>query len=263
MSIIFINPYTFAAPWTPAQITTAIWLDAANVTLNGSTVSNWSDNSGNGRNLNQATAASQPTWNASGLNSLPTITFDGSNDFLSNASVGAGSITSVTMLAVLKVIAGGATEDILMGVGATGNGNACRAMYRAPNESTVVFTGWASAVASTFNYDIAGGHHIFGMWNTQLNNPDNIRINRDGATPETLTNSANLALTVDGFSVGSLRGGSVGSYYSNIEVGEIIVLYTAVGNTDREKLEGYLAHKWGLTGSLPGGHPYKTTAPTI
>ena len=29
-----------------------------------------------------------------------------------------------------------------------------------------------------------------------------------------------------------------------------------------EKAEGYLAHKWGLTSSLPVSHPYKNTAPT-
>ena len=28
------------------------------------------------------------------------------------------------------------------------------------------------------------------------------------------------------------------------------------------KAEGYLAHKWGLTGSLPVSHAYKTTEPT-
>jgi len=32
--------------------------------------------------------------------------------------------------------------------------------------------------------------------------------------------------------------------------------------TDFEKAEGYLAHKWALTGILPGGHPYKSSAPT-
>jgi len=31
--------------------------------------------------------------------------------------------------------------------------------------------------------------------------------------------------------------------------------------TDFEKAEGYLAHKWALTSSLPGGHPYKSSAP--
>jgi len=30
---------------------------------------------------------------------------------------------------------------------------------------------------------------------------------------------------------------------------------------DIEKAEGYLAHKWGLTGSLPSNHPYKNTQP--
>jgi hypothetical protein len=30
-----------------------------------------------------------------------------------------------------------------------------------------------------------------------------------------------------------------------------------------ERAEGYLAHKWGLTGSLPSSHPYKNTAPTL
>ena len=29
-----------------------------------------------------------------------------------------------------------------------------------------------------------------------------------------------------------------------------------------EQAEGYLAHKWGLTASLPNSHPYKNTAPT-
>jgi len=31
--------------------------------------------------------------------------------------------------------------------------------------------------------------------------------------------------------------------------------------TDVQKAEGYLAHKWGLAGNLPSGHPYKSSAP--
>jgi len=33
-------------------------------------------------------------------------------------------------------------------------------------------------------------------------------------------------------------------------------------NEDRQRVEGYLAHKWGLTGDLAGDHPYKSSAPT-
>ena len=32
--------------------------------------------------------------------------------------------------------------------------------------------------------------------------------------------------------------------------------------SDVEKAEGYLAHKWGLTGNLPVTHPYKSSAPS-
>tara|TARA_B100000424_G_scaffold181773_1_gene140655 strand:- start:530 stop:754 length:225 start_codon:yes stop_codon:yes gene_type:complete len=40
---------------------------------------------------------------------------------------------------------------------------------------------------------------------------------------------------------------------------------TGTGGTDIsdvEKAEGYLAHKWGLTGNLPVTHPYKSSAPS-
>jgi hypothetical protein len=30
---------------------------------------------------------------------------------------------------------------------------------------------------------------------------------------------------------------------------------------DRQRVEGYLAHKWGLTANLPADHPYKNAAP--
>jgi len=37
-----------------------------------------------------------------------------------------------------------------------------------------------------------------------------------------------------------------------------------VENTDeatRQKMEGYLAHKWGTTDKLPSSHPYKFVTP--
>ena len=41
---------------------------------------------------------------------------------------------------------------------------------------------------------------------------------------------------------------------------EVIALET-VSATDRQKCEGFLAHKWGYTSLLPSGHPYKSSAP--
>lgn len=44
------------------------------------------------------------------------------------------------------------------------------------------------------------------------------------------------------------------------KLGEIIIT-TNVSTVNRQKIEGYLAHKWGLTAQLPADHPYKTTHP--
>ena len=45
-------------------------------------------------------------------------------------------------------------------------------------------------------------------------------------------------------------------------LGELIVLKGVPTTSDRQRIEGYLSHKWGTTGSLPASHPYKSTAPT-
>ena len=41
---------------------------------------------------------------------------------------------------------------------------------------------------------------------------------------------------------------------------EFILLDETSDSTTISKMEGYLAHKWGLAGSLPAGHTYKSTA---
>ena len=43
-------------------------------------------------------------------------------------------------------------------------------------------------------------------------------------------------------------------------IGELIVLNSTAVD-DRQKLEGYLAHKWGLTAKLPTDHPYRYISP--
>jgi len=45
------------------------------------------------------------------------------------------------------------------------------------------------------------------------------------------------------------------------EIAEVICYQGDVGKADREKVEGYLAHKYGLAGKLPSTHPFKNTVP--
>ncbi len=75
---LYRNGATFGRPWTPAALGSALalWLDAADsstVTLNGSTVSQWNDKSGNARHVSQGTAALQPTYSATGMLGKPAL----------------------------------------------------------------------------------------------------------------------------------------------------------------------------------------------
>jgi hypothetical protein len=55
-----------------------------------------------------------------------------------------------------------------------------------------------------------------------------------------------------------MRQGTYEPYDGHI--GEIIII-NSVQDIDRQKVEGYLAHKWGVESKLPSDHPYKTSAP--
>ena len=47
------------------------------------------------------------------------------------------------------------------------------------------------------------------------------------------------------------------------QVAEVVVIDGALDEQTRQKIEGYLAHKWGLAASLPAEHPYKDSAPIV
>ncbi|MBL8815267.1 MAG: hypothetical protein JNL58_04500 [Planctomyces sp.] len=46
-------------------------------------------------------------------------------------------------------------------------------------------------------------------------------------------------------------------------VAEVLILRTIPFADIRRRIEGYIAHKWGITSVLASDHPYKITAPTI
>jgi len=72
------------------------------------------------------------------------------------------------------------------------------------------------------------------------------------------------------------KGSLSGTVYGSITIGsttldgehfigdipEIVIFDKYISDSEKEKMEGYFAHKWGITGSLPPSHPYITDEPT-
>jgi hypothetical protein len=250
--------------WNPSMISTALWLDAADastVTLNGSTVSQWNDKSGNSRHVSQATAAQQPTWNATGLNSKPTLVFDGSNDILLNQNAGSVGVTNISMFVVMRYVSASG-NDLPFGIGSTNSNGQMRSLFLQGGGTTQGFATWASDVSSSsLSADIGGTHHIFEAIQGSVSS---VSLFRDGtgATGNPLGFPGSSAVTFNGVSLGSLQGASVGLYHSNVAISEAILIYSEASTDTRQRIEGYLSHKWGLEANLPVGHPYKTTGPT-
>lgn len=77
------NGKNISNTWTPIVLLPKLWLRAdLGITLNGTTVSAWADQSGNNNNVVQSDSTKQPVFEQIGFNGKPSIKFDGSNDNL-------------------------------------------------------------------------------------------------------------------------------------------------------------------------------------
>ncbi len=249
--------------WTPANIFggLALWLDAADfstIVLNGSTVSEWRDKSGNGRHGLMATAANQPTYILSGLNNNPGLSWDGINDsmIISGGNVKLHSALSnndnhsvsmvvrpnkISNLPVFLYIPNPPYRFLFE---STDNGglywNYVQDLQRIYSSGFFVVNRTSFFIANKVN-STSGDAYANG----------NLRTNFGGnlAPTGTLSNE---------FWLGSSP--SAGFNYDGL-FGEIVITNFALSTANRERLEGYLAHKWGLTVDLPNNHPFRFTAP--
>lgn len=94
-------------------------LYVASSPTNGGTVTTWHDETGNGRDLTQATSGSRPTYTATvaAFNNHPTIATDGTADFMQTASW--TGLSSATIVIIGRLTGGGTIKNITDGIGST------------------------------------------------------------------------------------------------------------------------------------------------
>jgi hypothetical protein len=259
------HPWKAAPPagWSPADLGGALdlWFDAddaSTLTLQHS-VSEWRDKSGNGRHVGQAVPAQQPVLSPGALNGRQTVLFDGANDFLSATGVGALGVNDVSFFVLMRYVSGSG-EDLPVAIGQTGAGRAIRSMYRASGGTTHAFGTWTNDAFSNLSADVGGAHHLFEA----VQEGQSVWFWRTGVAgspqPRSLPNMP-IPVNFDGIAVGSQQGGAVSNYFTHASVAEVVVSYTALAAPERQRIEGYLAWKWGLQGNLPADHPWKAAPP--
>jgi hypothetical protein len=238
--------------WTPAATTTALWADAADastITESGGLMSQWSDKSGSNRHLLQPTVSDQPTYSTSAWNGSPAVLFNQS--FLSpatNITANGQSWYFVTQRT------GGAGTSAVMGAA-----NA--------NFIPIAQAGATSTVLFRCN-NIDNPAELSAFINGEVIKAKNSApvINRD-TMYSALGNKLILETCgIRTFSAAPQLGKALADYSGYFLVGmvaEVVVSNSDSSTTERQLIEGYLAHKWGLAASLPANHPYKTEAPTL
>ncbi len=235
------------ALWTPAELTTILWLDAQDSgTITGSAaVSNWADKSGNANDAYQSTADLQPAVDAA-INSYQALLFAG--DYLIGTSVLFPGTGPFTIFAVYKPNTTGNYPAF-----AAGSANTVGA-YRwiGPYNTDPSFLGYGLIISHPDVKDTTAKIACVTFDSSKLTS-----IYRNGDLGNTSTLNLKTPGTSPPFWVGH---DNLGNLFQG-HIGEILVLDYAVDTDTRQLIEGYLAWRWGLEADLPAGHPYISAAP--
>jgi len=249
-------PITRQSYFLPTQITgCSLWLDAADPATigfsSGSNVNRWADKSGNG--LHASNTSLYPTYTGSNL------VFNGSKQLLLPPFIPTATqnITIATVWTCTSASTGGAFQSIIEQTG-TAAGTWWRYMIQ----------GYTFGGRNAYMYGI----NEYGDNPVPISNFPTFVIGTPNLSFISQTSANGVNFTISNFASGSLYGtqtygtgvsaGSQASIGSNTNsepftgtINEIIIYNAALGTTDRQNVEGYLAQKWGLTASLISGHP--------
>lgn len=238
--------------WQPSNFSSLFgWLDASDensITETSDLVSQWNDKSGNDYHAT-ASGASRPTTGASTQNGLNVIDFSGSEYFSLNSGLYSLLNQDYSLFVVCKTTNNSAQQRIIN----FDNGSSVGGMRYKVTTNTVEFSSGQFAGpddTSTTNtvYNIYGGRRSGTEVGISANG--NAFVSDTSGNDVTPTNG-NIGTFFNGFS-DSLDG----------SIAEIIFFDEKISNENFNIVEGYLAHKWGLTARLPSDHPYKSSAPT-
>ena len=242
----------FPTPPTPGGVSSNLdlWLRAdAGVTESGGQVSQWDDQSGNGFNATQGTAANQPLLTNAALNNNPTISFDNVNDFFHlNQPAPFVGTNDFTVLAVFQTD-GPNTNPLL------GPNNVDNAFYI---NATGAFFILRSNISTILQSTTPANNNVPHLGRT-ARAANNFTVHMDSKLDGTATNSFSFPNAAGRFIGRATRNNTDHDYYKG-DIAELVIYSRALNASEAQQVESYLGLKYGITLADTQGISYTTSS---
>lgn len=246
--------FNVSFPYTPSVTTTKAWYDATSgVQVSGTDVTQWDDLSGNGHHLTPQASGSTTdhTLVAAELNGLDVVRHDTDDFYSENIGAISGGNAIFAMLCKINSTGLSALDSIFSLAGAVPN-------FQLQAGANGVFRAHLNGSGDLGSYnsntiDFSGDWHIFVLNFNTSNATGKVLV--DGLELGSFTYPTPLAGT--GLRIWANRGNN---FQPSGDIAEFVVIEDS-STAHQEKIEGYLAHKWGLESNLPINHPYKSQPP--
>jgi len=222
------NPKSISglAAWYDASVSSSITIQTG--------VQKWADLSGNGRDLIQDTTNNQPAHNSVTLNGKPTVTFDGTNDFLRTASFTLNQpYTYFFVFRYESSATGGRVLDAgTQGVARSGE------FIRIDVNNVWLFAGSILG----FNTFPTGQMEAFNIWDAEFNGASSVvRYRKNVASASGNAGSNNGSrLTM------AANGNTTAGEFSPLSVAEALVFSRVLAVSEADKIRAYLGKKYNL-----------------
>ncbi len=256
--------------WTPSLLDTrAIWLDASDLTsivTSGQYVTRWNsqlDSTWSARPFdNPPTTDSRPKSGVATINGLNAIAFDAVDDdlltykdgirrALADVDQGAQYFKEAVFIVARR---NAASKSRWLSAGVSGNRNFGTFFTDLGVNRMILDIG-----LNRVDYYYPAAFPAVGMFS--------FFVDSTAPSSELFFNGTRVSLDTTPFDMFAGRqdgvGGTTTGPGSGDDFGEVLVLREVPDRATRQKIEGYMAHKWGLTGGLPADHPYKLWPPGV
>ena len=255
--------------WYDMDTTDGNFISAAGTNA-GSSIFSFTDRSGTGNTLSQGSSGNRAAISSTTLNGLRLAHFDG-NDFYQDTSF-SGAIDGSGnhwVICVLRVEETGASNDSAWSWNEVFGTNRDYAISSRSSTSWLgeIDLGGTTASQGTVNWFSGTYFNQFQIWCVVFNKTGSRLFMRKNGSQVTSTVTYSTSLSLSSSSTDFIL---FANRNTNRKIGgkfaELMVFgrHPGTSGTDIsvvDQMEGYLAHKWGLAGSLPISHPYKGAAP--